>query len=248
MAPDPAALPPFPLGVPTRLRPVELLGHGSTSTVWRVRDTATGRELALKVVAPVPGSRIDPARRAETEARALARLGPDPGVVQLLEVGRTDDGEAYLVQQLVQGPTLAELAPLASARAATIGAAVAATLARAHAAGVSHGDVTPHNVVLGPDGAPLLIDFGMAGLGHAPDDPGGLTPAFAAPERLRGAPPSPAADVYSLATTLLGVLGALDARGRALLDGVLRTATSDEPAARPDAGAVADALGSVSRR
>jgi non-specific serine/threonine protein kinase len=108
--------------------------------------------------------------------------------------------------------------------------------------------VTPHNVVLGPDGAPLLIDFGMAGLGHAPDDPGGLTPAFAAPERLRGAPPSPAADVYSLATTLLGVLGAQDTRGRALVDDVLRAATSDEPGARPDAGALADALGSVSRR
>jgi len=218
--------PRWPLGIPSRLRPVEVLGIGGSSVVWRVRDTEIGADLAVKVI-DTPGGRGGgsggggtgggsvggvhggPADgldlRIETEARALARLRDVDGVLPLHELGLTEDGAAWLACDLVTGGTLADRAPVGAGQLVTIGATVAGTLAAAHLLEVVHGDVTPTNIVFdGADGA-LLADFGLAGLGHAPGDPGGLTPAYAAPERLRGAVPSAASDVYGLGASLASV-------------------------------------------
>jgi serine/threonine protein kinase len=157
----------------------------------------------------------------------------------LRELGRTDDGAAWLVHDLVDGSTLAACAPLQPGRVQEIGRTLAATLAAAHARDVHHGDISPTNVIIDGHGAPLLADFGVAGLGHAPDDPGGLTPAYAAPERLRGAPPSAASDVWSLAATLDAVA---DAPSDRLLRGLLARCRSIDPAQRPSAGVLADEL------
>lgn len=236
----------FPLGLPTRLRPVCVLGTGATSVVWQVRDTEAGVDLALKVVAPSPGSIVDPGRRAETEARAVARLAGMAGIVGLHEVGRTAAGDAWLVCDLMPGGTLADQAPLACARVASIGAALAAALAGAHRCGVCHGDLTPHNVLFDADGRPAIADFGMAGLSHAPDDPGGLTPAYAAPERLHGAAPSDAADVWSLAATLAAVRDPDESSSCATaLEQVLAECRVEPAIRRPDAAALHDALAAV---
>lgn len=231
--------PPWPLGLPTRLRPVGILGVGASSVVWQVRDTEVGADRAVKVVAAAPGSTVDPARRAETEARALARLAGLAGVVELHEVGRTQDGAAWLVYDLVSGGTLAALGPCSDEELVRVGVRLAVTLVGAHRLEVHHGDISPTNVLIDAAGAPLLADFGMAGLGHSPDDPGGLTPAYAAPERLHGAPPSAASDVWSLAATLAAVAGpGLPARTR----NVLSRCCAPLPGDRPDAATLADEL------
>ncbi len=231
--------PPWPLGLPTRLRPVGILGVGASSVVWQVRDTEVGADRAVKVVAAAPGSTVDPARRAETEARALARLAGLAGVVELHEVGRTQDGAAWLVYDLVSGGTLAALGPCSDEELVRVGVRLAVTLVGAHRLEVHHGDISPTNVLIDAGGAPLLADFGMAGLGHAPDDPGGLTPAYAAPERLHGAPPSAASDVWSLAATLAAVAGpGLPARTRSILS----CCCAPLPGDRPDAATLADEL------
>jgi serine/threonine protein kinase len=239
--PDPL----WPLGIPTRLRPVKVLGQGASSVVWQVRDTAAGIDLAVKVVSAAPGSVIDPARRAETEARALARLDGLDGVVALHEVGRTEDGAAWLAHDLAAGGSLAARDPWPSDDLASLGATLARTLAAAHGRQVHHGDISPANVLFDDSGRPLLADFGMAGLGHAPDDPGGLTPAFAAPERLRGAPPSAVSDVYSLAATLAAVAdGPPDAAVTAVLD----RCRAEDPSRRPSAATMSDELGAAGSR
>ncbi len=220
---------------------MEVLGRGASSVVWHVRDTEVGLDLAVKVVTAVPGSLVDPARRAETEARALARLAGIDGVVALHEVGRTDDGAAWLVHDLAAGGSLAARAPWTSDDLARIGSVLARTLAAAHERQVHHGDISPGNVLFDGAGRPLLADFGMAGLGHAPDDPGGLTPAFAAPERLRGAPPSAASDVFSLAATLAAVV---DGEPDDALVPVLARCRVEDPSRRPSAATVSDELAS----
>jgi serine/threonine protein kinase len=97
-------------------------------------------------------------------------------------------------------------------------------------------------VVFDGDGQVLLADFGMAGLGHAPDDPGGLTPAFAAPERLRGAPPSDASDVYSMAVTLRSASAQPVPEE---VERLLANGAAASPADRPSAAELADALRSL---
>jgi serine/threonine protein kinase len=159
--------PPWPLGLPTRLRPVGILGVGASSVVWQVRDTEVGADRAVKVVAAAPGSTVDPARRAETEARALARLAGLAGVVELHEVGRTQDGAAWLVYDLVSGGTLAALGPCSDEELVRVGVRLAVTLVGAHRLEVHHGDISPTNVLI--DAEPPLRPAWWAG--HAPDDP-----------------------------------------------------------------------------
>lgn len=238
--------PRWPLGLPTRLRPVRVIGGTGSTVVWQVRDTDAGRDLAVKVVRSLGergGGGTDPARRAETEGRASARLADVDGVVHVLELGRTTTGDAWLALDLAPGGTLASRAPMPTRVLAPIGAQLAATLARAHERDVCHGDVSPANVLFDADGRPVLGDFGMAGLGFAPDDPGGLTPAFAAPERLRGAVPTPAADVFSLAATLAAVHDGTESD--TAWAAVIARARADEPSQRPSAARLADALGAV---
>lgn len=237
----------WPLGIPSRIRPIGLLGAGSSGVVWRARDTERGVDLAVKIVTPVAGSMIDPALRAETEARALARLRGVPGIATLHQVGRTDQGAAWLAQDLIEGTPLVEGAGHDPVALAAIGAQVATVLDRAHRRDVAHGDLQPTNVLVGPDAVVHLVDFGLAGLGFAPDDPGGLTPAFAAPERLRGAPADAASDVWSLGATLAAVLARTDPDDPtgALLIEVAGGCRAPRPEDRPSARAAADALAAV---
>ncbi len=227
------------MGIPSRLRPLDLLSDSGISAVWSARDTALGADRVVKVVMPSDSWHVDPASRVETEARALARLADLDGVVRLHEAGRTDGGVAWLVYDRIDGDTLEQLAPMPWSELAVIGATVARTLAGAHVRQVHHGDVTPSNVIVERSGRCWLTDFGVAGLGVGHDDPGGLTPAFAAPERLRGCPPSAESDVWSLATTLLRV--AAEPVPESLL-AVLERATDEHPVRRPTALELAGSL------
>lgn len=240
------------MGLPTRLRPLEVLADGRGSVVWRARDVELGTDVAVKVLSTPPTSTLDPARRMENEARALARLRGVPGILVIHELGRTGAGAAWLACELVTGGSLEQRVPLGPAEVVDVGASIAAALAGAHDRGVHHGDISPSNIVFTDRGEPLLADFGLADLGSGDGDPGGLTPAFAAPERLAGGPPTAAADVHSLAATLRAVRvprppGHHDLVDRALV-GLLDRCRAVDPEDRPSAAQFADELVSLRSR
>jgi serine/threonine protein kinase len=188
----------LPTGLPTRYRVGAMVGRGGSATVWSARDTRTGDDVVVKVLAP---SGV-PVQRFDAEVRALGRLARVGGVVEVRAVGRSADGRPWLVEELVHGPTLADrlrAAPWPRVEVQRLVREVATALSAAHAAGVVHGDVAPANVLCRPDGALVLCDFGVALLGGTSDGPSPCTPSFAAPERRAGGPPTPQADVYGLA-------------------------------------------------
>ncbi len=189
----------------------DVLGRGGMADVYRATDQLLSRAVAIKVLRDTAESESD-RQRFTAEARTLAGLN-HPGLVMVLDAGITAE-QPYLVMELVEGPTLAQSCAgtaLDVVRVGEIGAQLADALAYAHAQGVVHRDVKPGNVLLGAHGRVKLADFGIARLigdtvrhtktGHAIG-----TPAYLAPEQVRGDEITPAVDVYSLGLVLLEAL------------------------------------------
>jgi serine/threonine protein kinase len=188
------------------------LGRGGMGVVWRARDSVLGREVAVKeVVFPPTMAEEDqgPAQaRVMREARAAARLN-HPGAVTLYDVAK-DQGSTFIVMELVNAPTLADVVradgPLPVERVAEIGAQVASALEAAHQAGIVHRDVKPGNVMVPATGTAKLADFGIASLQGDPQlTSTGLvigSPAYMAPEQARGEESGPPADFWALGATM----------------------------------------------
>jgi hypothetical protein len=181
-------------------------------TVWRAQDTVLARDVAVKEVTFPPGisdeERDVLRERTRREARAAARLD-HPSAVTVYDVAE-EDGTPYLVMELVEARTLAEVVrtdgPLSPRQTAQIGIAVLGALEAAHEQGIVHRDVKPGNVLLRADGRVVLTDFGIATFtGDASITSTGLllgSPSYIAPERARGEVPGPASDLWSLGATL----------------------------------------------
>ncbi|HZA82029.1 MAG TPA: serine/threonine-protein kinase [Actinomycetes bacterium] len=188
------------------------IGRGGMGVVWRARDTVLGREVAVKeVVFPptMPEEERRPAQaRVMREARAAARLN-HPAAVILYDVVQ-DHGGTFIVMELVNAPTLADVVrsdgPLPVERAAEIGAQVASALEAAHQAGIVHRDVKPGNVMVPANGMAKLADFGIASLQGDPQlTSTGLvigSPAYMAPEQAKGEGSGPPADFWALGGTI----------------------------------------------
>ena len=200
-----------------RYRLLSPLGAGGMGTVWRGRDELLGREVAVKeVLFPRHLSEEDREvlrERTRREARAAARLD-HPSAVTVYDVVQ-QDGAPYLVMELVEARTLADVVrtdgPLSPQHTARVGLALLGALETAHRQGIVHRDVKPGNVLLGPDtaagpGRVVLTDFGIASTaGDASITSTGLllgSPSYIAPERARGQSPAPASDLWSLGATL----------------------------------------------
>lgn len=184
------------------------LGRGGSAIVYKARDRALFRDVAIKVVRPRFAASADEAiARLEREARTVARL-QHPNIVTVHAVKRLADGGLALVMQLVPGRTLKQAiqedGPFAPARAEQVLKDVAEALAFAHSHGVVHRDVKPENVFLdSTTGRAMLSDFGIA---HSSEFDSRLTmtgaaigtPAYMAPEQIDGAPANARSDLYSL--------------------------------------------------
>jgi serine/threonine protein kinase len=175
---------PFPVG--TKLDSYEivaLFGTGGMGEVYRARDTALKRDVAIKVL-PTYWSR-DPDRlsRFELEAQAAAALS-HPNIVAIFHVGE-HDGAPYIVNELLKGETLRERlrrGPMRVGEVLEVGAAVAEGLAAAHTAGIIHRDLKPENLFLTKHGRVKILDFGLAKLmqpeSQAAIDPEGATLSY----------------------------------------------------------------------
>ena len=195
-----------------RYRLLERLGSGGMGTVWRAQDEVLDRDVAVKEVSFPNGVSEDEREvlreRTRREARAAARLD-HPSAVTVYDVAE-EDGTPYLVMELVDARTLAEVVrtdgPLTPRETAEVGLAVLGALETAHAEGIVHRDVKPANVLLRPDGRVVLTDFGIATFtGDSSITSTGLllgSPSYIAPERARGEQPGPPSDLWSLGATL----------------------------------------------
>jgi serine/threonine protein kinase len=196
------------------------LGHGAMGEVWEGYDQRLDRRVAVKFVrrSALPGN-VDYdtlVKRFLREARVSARL-EHPGVPTVYDAG-VHEGEAYLTMQLVTGHTLAELVaergPLPVSWAAAVGAQISSVLAAAHAGSLVHRDLKPRNVMVCPDGAVKVLDFGIAVMLGSLEPSTRLTttgqvlgtPAYMAPEQAGGGDIGPPADLYALGCVLHALL------------------------------------------
>jgi nitrous oxidase accessory protein NosD/predicted Ser/Thr protein kinase len=189
---------------------LKTLGRGSTGAVYAVMDIESGEALAIKRAQPLPWAADRPQTEEATaasirrEAEMLSRIH-HPAVPRLIEMG--EGPPPYLVLEFIDGVDLEQFLssrrdPLSQSELVGLLESLAGALEAVHRQGLLHGDLKPSNVIISPDGNPVVIDFGAArrweGLGDA-SAVWSLTPGYAAPEchDADGAP-GPWSDVYSL--------------------------------------------------
>ena len=183
------------------------LGQGGMGTVYLARDHLLDRDVALKALsAPWVAESGD---RLLKEAKVLAAL-EHPGIVPVHDVGRLADGRAFYTMRLVQGQRLdkARAAEPSLAELLRTFYRVCETVAYAHANGILHRDIKPQNIMLGPFGEVLLIDWGVAAMlraGEAVTDGAVGTRGYMAPEQAAGEAGTvdERTDVYALARSCI---------------------------------------------
>lgn len=237
-------------GAPDQIGGLELLdelGRGGMGTVYRARDRKLGRDVAVKFLPDELAARPELKARFLREARAMAALD-HRGIVAIHDL-REEDGQTFLVMELVEGSPLSKSIPVPPERALDVMAQVCDALAYAHARGVVHRDVKPENVLLDREGRAKVADFGIARMLRE-DRESALTgtgqimgtPAYMAPEALAGAAADARMDVFSCGVLLYQLLtgklpvGGLDPLPPAI-ERIVRRALQHEPAQRyRDAG------------
>ncbi|MGH2528039.1 MAG: Stk1 family PASTA domain-containing Ser/Thr kinase [Actinomycetota bacterium] len=187
-----------------RYHVLDRLAAGGVGEVFRAHDAVLVREVAVKVLHPNLAGDLGFVNRFRREARAAAGLN-HPNIVGVHDWGAVD-GVYFMVMEFVRGQSLREIlnaqGVLAPAQAADVLLQVLAALDHAHRKGIVHRDIKPENVMVAPDGAAKVTDFGLA---RAYADgrvtqAGAVTgtPQYLAPEQLHGEPADPRTDLYSL--------------------------------------------------
>jgi eukaryotic-like serine/threonine-protein kinase len=197
-----------------RYQTERLLGSGGMATVWYGRDLRLDRPIAIKELSGEGLSQPKALERFNREAHAVGRLS-HPNIVSVYDFG-TQDGDPYLVMELVEGPTVAKLlddGPLPVPDVLAIASQTCDGLAAAHAAGIIHRDIKPANLIVGPAGVVKICDFGVARLqdtaGHADLTRSATamgSPMYMAPEQISGGPVDPRTDLYALGCTMYAML------------------------------------------
>jgi YVTN family beta-propeller protein len=195
------------------------VGRGGFAVVYRARQPALNRTVAVKVLA----ARLDDIARERfaREGWAMGTLAGHPNIVHVIGTGVTGSGASYITMAYLPDGSLADRVdrdgPLPWAEAVRIGIKLAGAVETAHRAGTLHRDVKPENVLVSPYGEPQLADFGIASVeGRFETGTGQVTASLvhASPEVLDGAPASASSDVYSLASTVFTLLAGRPAFSR----------------------------------
>ncbi|BDG06581.1 serine/threonine-protein kinase [Anaeromyxobacter oryzae] len=238
---------------------LEQVGSGGMAVVYRGRDTALDREVAVKLLHPHLASAAESRARFSREARAVARLS-HPGIVEIYDYAGDAAVESYLVTEFVRGRTLrawaADVGFGYPEVGMLVGRALADALVHAHSAGVIHRDLKPENVLVHEDEPPAvkLADFGIARI-LASDERMTMTgalvgsPHHMAPEIVEGKDADARSDLFSLGTILYwlatGKLPFAAPNPTAILRRVLQGDFEDPRAAEPR---VPDALADLVTR
>jgi eukaryotic-like serine/threonine-protein kinase len=192
-----------------RYRIESLLGSGGMAVVYLGRDDLLDRPVAIKRLADNLAANDDFRERFLREGRLAAGLS-HPNIVQVYDTGEDDNARPYIVMEFVAGESLAVTLQrerlLDSPRVIGIGLDACAGLGYAHAAGLVHRDVKPHNMLADPRGRIKIADFGVARSldGASLTRTGSVigTANYLAPEQARGEDVTTAADIYALGVTL----------------------------------------------
>lgn len=229
----------------------EQVGRGGMGVVWRAQDQLLGRAVAVKEVHLQPGltdeERHGVQQRVMREARAAASLNHH-GAVTVYDVVEHDE-QAFIVMELIDSPTLADLVasrgPLPAAEVAAIGVAICDVLAVAHERGIVHRDLKPANVLVAGESVKLM-DFGIA---TVKDDPRltstGIvlgSPSYIAPEQARGHEVTSATDLWGLGATLCYSVTGRPPFDRGEAIATLTAVAHDELEIDPQAGALTPVL------
>ncbi|MFW5691977.1 MAG: protein kinase domain-containing protein [Chloroflexota bacterium] len=190
----------------------ERIGEGGFGAVYRAYQQLIGREVAIKIILPHHANHPDFIRRFETEAQLVARL-EHPHIVPLYDYWR-EPSSAYLVMRWLRGgsvqDSLEKNGPWDVRTTSHLLTQICEALTVAHRQGVIHRDLKPENILLDENGNAYLSDFGIA------KDLGGKritqnnailgSPAYLAPEQIRGESVTPQSDIYSMGIVLYEVL------------------------------------------
>jgi serine/threonine-protein kinase len=228
------------------------LGAGAAGTVFEAQNVAIQRRVAIKVLGPKHASSPDVVARFHREAQAAGRLGHDH-IVEVLDLGTTDEGVPFLVMELLVGETLRALlhreGRLETPRAIDIALQILDVLDAAHRAGIVHRDLKPENLLLTRRGRRgdfvKVLDFGVAkffdhGSAYETDQGSTVvgTPSYMSPEQVRGRELDARSDLFSLGVVLWEMLaGHLPHEGQGANDVMISIATRDAPPlvdVRPD--------------
>ena len=192
----------------------ERIGRGGMGEVWRGTDSVLGRQVAVKLIdlRTVPDE--SGAARFEREARATAGLSHE-GVVTVHDSG-VEDHTAYLVMELLPGPSLSEriaAGPVPVDEVVEVGRQVASALDAAHARGLVHRDIKPGNIAYAADGRVRVLDFGITQLAESTGSQSLTathtvmgTAEYLAPEQALGGRVDGRADLYALGCVLYAML------------------------------------------
>jgi serine/threonine protein kinase len=203
------------------------LGQGGMGHVYRARDEALGRDVALKILPDAFAADPDRLARFEREARTLAALN-HPNIAQIYGAGGRAAGQAFIAMELVPGEDLAARVargPVPVDETIALARQMAVALEAAHDSGVIHRDLKPANVRVRDDGTVKVLDFGLAKALDPADQASGMTTAaptitspataigtiigtaaYMSPEQARGRPVDKRADIWAFGVVVFELL------------------------------------------
>lgn len=232
----PMALDPLNIGRYRILRP---LGQGAMGVVYLAEDPLLKRNLAIKVVKAVGEARDLAMERFRREAEISAKLN-HPNVVTIYDVGEEPELGPFLAMEYVEGASLSRLIKekgLGIETSFTILVQAMRALRAAHRCAIVHRDVKPENILVGEEGRVKLMDFGIARTMASTITASGEflgSPAYSAPELLKGGEPTPSSDRYAFAATAFELLtGRLPHPGPSVA-AVITHVLHEPPAIPPD--------------
>ncbi len=236
--------------------PAEHIGRGGFADVYRAEQLSLRRPVAVKVLRG-QARQPDADARFQRECHAIGAVSDHPHIVAVHHGGLTRNGRAYLVMEYLSGGSLAQrldrLGVLPVPEVVDTTVKIARALAVAHRAGILHRDVKPGNIMISAYGEPALGDFGIARIEGGHQTTTGLVNAsivHAAPEVLEGHKPTPAADIYSLGSTIfeliVGRAPYYDPADESVWPVMKRILSEPMPA--PESVGMSPALGAVFRR